>query len=100
MFESLSIDIADTINLTELKKTSMKLTQLNYNIFNQLHNLKFIKQHTNYNLNFLEDIDIVEEISERTGRNLDGAENNRFYGKANIVENLVYFFNEQPKNET
>ena len=47
------------------------------------------------------DMDIVEEISERTGRTLEGAESNKFYGKANIVENLVYFFNEQPKaNET
>lgn len=47
------------------------------------------------------EIDIVEEISERTGRTLESADQNPHYGKANIVENLVYFFNEQPKtNET
>ena len=47
------------------------------------------------------EMDIVGEIAERTGRTLDLAEENKFYGKANIVENLVYFFNEQPvKNET
>jgi hypothetical protein len=45
--------------------------------------------------------DLVEEIAQRTGRSLENAESNPFYGKANIVENLVYFFNEQPKaNET
>lgn len=41
--------------------------------------------------------DLVEEIAERTGRSLENAESNPYYGKANIVENLVYFFNEQPK---
>jgi len=41
--------------------------------------------------------DLVEEIAQRTGRSLDNAESNPFYGKANVVENLVYFFNEQPK---
>lgn len=41
--------------------------------------------------------DLVEEIAERTGRSLESAESNPYYGKANIVENLVYFFNEQPK---
>jgi hypothetical protein len=40
---------------------------------------------------------LVEEIAERTGRSLEQAESNPYYGKANIVENLVYFFNEQPK---
>lgn len=45
--------------------------------------------------------DIVEEIAFRTGRSLDGAESNPYYGKANIVKNLVYFFNNQPmKNAT
>jgi hypothetical protein len=43
------------------------------------------------------EMDIVEEITQRTGRTLAGAEKNRFYGRANIVENLVHFFNEQPK---
>lgn len=42
------------------------------------------------------EMDIVEEIAQRTGRTLDHAENNPYYGKANVVENLVYFFNEQP----
>ncbi|WP_444908042.1 hypothetical protein ACJJIR_08675 [Microbulbifer sp. SSSA008] len=42
------------------------------------------------------ELDIVEEIAQRTGRTLDHAENNPYYGKANVVENLVYFFNEQP----
>jgi hypothetical protein len=40
--------------------------------------------------------DLVTEIAERTGRSLDNAESNPYYGKANIVENLVYFFNAQP----
>ncbi len=41
--------------------------------------------------------DLVEEIAQRTGRSLENAKTNPYYGKANIVENLVYFFNEQPK---
>lgn len=41
--------------------------------------------------------DLVEEIAQRTGRSLNDADSNPYYGKANIVENLVYFFNEQPK---
>ena len=41
--------------------------------------------------------DLVEEIAQRTGRTLENAESNPYYGKANIVENLVFFFNEQPK---
>jgi hypothetical protein len=41
--------------------------------------------------------DLVEEIAQRTGRSLENAESNPYYGKANIVENLVFFFNEQPK---
>ena len=45
--------------------------------------------------------DIVEEIASRTGRSLKGAESNPYYGKANVVQNLVYFFNRQPlKNAT
>lgn len=39
---------------------------------------------------------ILEEIAFRTGRSLDDAEVNPYFGKANIVENLVYFFNKQP----
>ena len=41
--------------------------------------------------------DLVEEIAQRTGRSLENAKSNTYFGKANIVENLVYFFNEQPK---
>ena len=43
------------------------------------------------------EFDIVEEIAVRTGRSLENIESNPYYGKASIVENLVYFFNEQPK---
>ncbi len=43
------------------------------------------------------ELDLVEEIAQRTGRSLENTESNPYYGKANIVENLVYFFNEQPK---
>jgi hypothetical protein len=42
------------------------------------------------------DFDLVEEIAQRTGRSLDQMENNPYFGKANIVENLVYFLNRQP----
>jgi hypothetical protein len=41
--------------------------------------------------------DLVEEIAQRTGRSLENAESNPYYEKTNIVENLVFFFNEQPK---
>ncbi|MEO0367668.1 MAG: hypothetical protein AAF197_02665 [Pseudomonadota bacterium] len=41
--------------------------------------------------------DLVEEIAQRTGRTLENVESNPYYGKANVVENLVFFFNEQPK---
>ncbi len=44
------------------------------------------------------DLDIVEEIAQRTGRSLENVEANPYYGKVNVVENLVYFFNEQPVN--
>ena len=44
--------------------------------------------------------DLVEEIAQRTGRTLENAESNPYYGKANIVENLMFFFNEQPKVNT
>ncbi|WP_027710391.1 hypothetical protein, partial [Zooshikella ganghwensis] len=42
------------------------------------------------------EIDIIEEIAQRTGRSLSHAKENQYYGKAGVVENLVYFFNEQP----
>ena len=41
--------------------------------------------------------DLVEEIAQRTGRSLENVESNPYYGKTNVVENLVLFFNEQPK---
>ncbi len=43
--------------------------------------------------------DLVEEIAQRTGRSLKNIESNSYYGKVNSVENLVYFFNEQPKTD-
>jgi len=47
------------------------------------------------------ELDLIEEIAERTGRSLEGSESNEYYGKSDTVENLVYFFNNQPKvNET
>jgi hypothetical protein len=39
--------------------------------------------------------DLIDEIAQRTGRSLENAENNPYYGKAHIVENIVYLFNEQ-----
>lgn len=40
---------------------------------------------------------LIEEIAQRTGRTLVNADSNPYYAKANIIENLVFFFNEQPK---
>ena len=42
------------------------------------------------------DLDLVEIIAQRTGRSLDGYEENPFYGKVTTVRNLVLFFNCQP----
>lgn len=39
---------------------------------------------------------IIVDISRRTGRSLKDIESNPYYNKLNTVENLVYFFNEQP----
>lgn len=44
--------------------------------------------------------DIVGNIADRTGRSLDGYEQNPYYGKVNTVEDLVMFFNLQPKLKT
>lgn len=41
------------------------------------------------------DLDLVEEISQRTGRSLEGYENNPYYGKVTTARNLVLFFNHQ-----
>ena len=47
------------------------------------------------------DLDLVEEIAQRTGRGLEGYENNPYYGKVTTVRNLVLFFNHQaPANAT
>lgn len=43
------------------------------------------------------DLDLVELISKRTGRTLDGYKNNPYYGKVTTVRNLVLFFNAQKK---
>ncbi len=42
------------------------------------------------------DIDILEEVSQRTGRSMENAERNPFYGKVQTLEDLVLYFNEQP----
>jgi hypothetical protein len=41
------------------------------------------------------DIDLVEEIAQRTNRNLEGYESNPYYGKVTTARNLVLFFNHQ-----
>jgi len=47
------------------------------------------------------DLDLVEEISERTGRSLENTESNPYYAKVETVRDLVLFFNAQPfANET
>ena len=43
------------------------------------------------------DLDLVEEISQRTGVSLDDYENNPYYGNVTTVRNLVLFFNIQNK---
>jgi len=44
------------------------------------------------------DLDLVEIISQRTGRSLEQYENNPFYGKVTTVRNLVLFLNFQPES--
>lgn len=44
------------------------------------------------------DLDLVEIISQRTGRSLEQYENNPFYGKVTTVRNLVLFLNCQPES--
>jgi len=43
------------------------------------------------------DLDLVEEIAQRTGRSLEGYENNPYYGKVTTARNLVLFFNHQDR---
>ncbi len=40
--------------------------------------------------------DLVEEISQRTGRSLEFTKNNTYYNDVNTIRDLVLFFNEQP----
>ena len=41
------------------------------------------------------DLDLTEEIAQRTGRTLEGYETNPYYGKVTTARNLVLFFNHQ-----
>ena len=43
------------------------------------------------------DLDLVEEIAQRTGRSLEGYESNPYYGKVTTARNLVLFFNHQAR---
>ncbi len=43
------------------------------------------------------DLDLVEEIAQRTSRSLDGYESNPYYGKVTTARNLVLFFNYQDR---
>jgi len=42
------------------------------------------------------DLDLVEEIAQRTSRSLENYESNPYYGKVTTARNLVLFFNHQP----
>ncbi|MES9990401.1 MAG: hypothetical protein ABW098_00490 [Candidatus Thiodiazotropha sp.] len=46
------------------------------------------------------EMDILEEIAQRTGRSLENTERNKFYGKVQTLEDLVLFLNEQPLVKT
>ncbi|WP_428243195.1 hypothetical protein [Gynuella sp.] len=41
------------------------------------------------------DLDLVEEIAQRTRRSLEGYKSNPYYGKVTTARNLVLFFNHQ-----
>lgn len=41
------------------------------------------------------DLDLVEEIAQRTGRSIENFESNPYYGKVTTARNLVLFFNHQ-----
>jgi len=41
------------------------------------------------------DLDLVEEIAQRTSRSLEDYESNPYYGKVTTARNLVLFFNHQ-----
>ena len=42
------------------------------------------------------EFNLFAEISQRTGRSLEGLENNKYFKKLKTVGDLVYMFNEQP----
>ncbi len=42
------------------------------------------------------DLDLLEEISQRTGRSMKNTEKNPYYEKVHTLGDLVYFVNEQP----
>nr|WP_298174176.1 hypothetical protein [uncultured Pseudomonas sp.] len=47
------------------------------------------------------DLDLVEEIAQRTGRSTENFQSNPYYGKVTTARNLVLFFNHQAYvNET
>ena len=45
------------------------------------------------------ELDLAEEISQRTGRTLDNMEDNPYFDKVNTVKDLVLFFDAQPRKE-
>ncbi len=45
------------------------------------------------------DLDLTEEISQRTGRTMDNCESNEYYGKVHTVRDLVLFFNSQKQRD-
>jgi hypothetical protein len=46
------------------------------------------------------EMDLIAEISQRTGRSLKNTTANPYYNKVTTVEDLVLFFNAQPKDST
>lgn len=46
------------------------------------------------------DMSVAPAVAQRTGRTLDDADRNPFYGRVNTVQDLVLFFNAQPKSAT
>ena len=44
------------------------------------------------------DLDLVDSVSQRTGRCMEGYKQNPLYGRVKTVRDLVMFFNAQPLN--
>ncbi len=42
------------------------------------------------------ELDMLEEIAQRTGRSIENTEKNSYFNKVNTVSDLVHFINEQP----